>query len=131
MVKRTSPSVDGPSKRLPLSDVVQAGDLLFVSGIAAWDAAAGAPAVEGIEAQTKFVLERIKAILESKASSLDNVVKMTVYLTDRGDFQPMNRVYREYFPGRPPARATVGVVLMEPGLLVEIDAVALAGTAGA
>jgi len=117
----------GAFEHLPYSDVVRAGDLLFVSGVVAWDAATDAPVAGGIEAQTAAVMEKIKRILESVESSLDHVVKMTVYLTDRKDFPGMNNVYRTYFPGQPPARATIGATLMEPDLLVEIETVALAG----
>jgi 2-iminobutanoate/2-iminopropanoate deaminase len=116
----------GSFSDLPYSHVVRAGDLLFVSGTVAWDDAANAPVAGGIEAQTTVVLEKIKGMLESAGSSLDKVVKATVFLTERGDFPAMNRVYKTYFPEQPPARATVGVTLMQPGLLIEMEAIALA-----
>ena len=116
----------GSFEHLPYSHVVRAGNFLFVSGTVAWDDTANAPVAGGIEAQTTAILEKIKGMLESVGSSLDSVVKATVYLTDSRDFPGMNRVYKTYFPERPPARATVGVTLMAPGLLIEMEAIALA-----
>jgi 2-iminobutanoate/2-iminopropanoate deaminase len=120
----------GSFAHLPYSDVVEIDGLLFVSGVVAWQEEVRAPVEGGIEAQTGAVLDRLGRILESAGASLRDVVKTTVYLTSREDFAGMNRVYARYFQEDPPARATVGVTLMEPGLLVEIDAVARASTAG-
>ena len=77
--------------------------------------------------ETRRVLENLKAILAAGGSSLDRVVKATVFLRDMADFAEMNAVYKEYFPGVAPARSTVAVVGLPLGVSVEIDLVALVG----
>lgn len=102
-----------------LSGIIQYGDLLFISGIGAHDGG-------DIRAQTKRVMDDIRAALELAASSCDMMLKATVYLTDIRDYGGMNEVYREYFTGDPPARSCV-VVSCLPGRgdeLVEIDCIA-------
>lgn len=79
----------------------------------------------GVSAQTRQVMENIKAILEAAGSSLDQVVKTTVFLTDINDFAEMNAVYSSYFGDTPPARSTVQVAALPMGIAVEIEAVAL------
>lgn len=80
--------------------------------------------VEGVEAQTRQVLENIKAILEAAGTSMERVVKVNVYLADINDFAAMNAVYAEYFPSAPPARTTIQAAALPLGLLVEIEAIA-------
>ena len=110
---------------LPLSPVVKAGGFVFVSGYAAYrDRKTEAP-VEGIEAQTRETLEVIKDILEDVGSSLDKVVKVTVFLKNAQDFPKMNEVYRTFFPKDPPARSTLVTGLLFPELLVEIECMAI------
>ncbi len=79
----------------------------------------------GVAAQTQQVFANIKAILEAAGSSLDKVVKTTVFLTDIKDFAEMNAVYATYFTGEPPARSTVEVSNLPMGIAVEIETVAL------
>lgn len=79
----------------------------------------------GVEAQTRQVLENVKAILTAAGSGMDRVVKTTVFLQNMGDFATMNAIYAEYFPNDPPARSTVEVAKLPIGALVEIEAVAL------
>jgi len=81
---------------------------------------------EGIAAQTRQCLENIKALVEAAGSSMDRVLKCTVFLTNFDDFSKMNEVYGQYFQGAPPARAAVEVSRLARGALVEIEAVALA-----
>ena len=84
--------------------------------------------VEGdITAQTTRVLENLKAVLEASASSLDQVVKTTVYLTDIREFAEMNEVYGKYFAENPPARATVQAARLPRDAKVEIEAIAVSG----
>jgi 2-iminobutanoate/2-iminopropanoate deaminase len=78
-----------------------------------------------IEEQTVQVLENLKAIIEAAGSSMDKVLKCTVYIVDFNDFAVMNSIYSTYFPANPPARATVGISKLAKNALVEIDAVAL------
>jgi 2-iminobutanoate/2-iminopropanoate deaminase len=109
----------------PYSPGITAGNLVFVSGQAGRDPASGKIA-EDVEAQTEQTLKNIAAILEAAGSSLAHVIRCGVFLIDIGDFQKMNGVYGRMFGGHRPARTTVQVAaLPEPGLLVEIDAVAL------
>lgn len=77
----------------------------------------------GIKAQARRVFQNLDLIARAGGSSLEHALKITVFLTDiANDFQPMNEVFREFFPGDPPARSTVGVVaLARPGLLIEAE----------
>ena len=81
----------------------------------------------GIEAETRQVLTNIKNILEAAGSSMDLVIKTTVYLRDMQDFTVMNGVYATFFPTNPPARTTVQAAALPRGIAVEIDTVAIAG----
>jgi 2-iminobutanoate/2-iminopropanoate deaminase len=73
------------------------------------------------------VLDNLKAVLEAAGSSLDNIVKTTVFLQSMNDFAAMNTVYAEYFPSNPPARSTVEVAKLPRGALVEIETIAMVG----
>lgn len=114
-----------PSPVGPYSAGITAGNFVFVSGQAGRDPATGEIAKD-VEAQTEQTLKNIAAILEAAGSSLSQVIRCGVFLIDIGDFQKMNGVYARMFGGHRPARTTVqAAALPEPGLLVEIDAVAL------
>jgi len=115
-----------PSETTPLSRAVFYNGLWYVSGQVGVDPATGKVAEGDVAAQTAQTLENIKQILEEVGSSLDRVIKTTVFLTDVvKDFQTMNEVYRRYFPKDPPARSTIGVAaLARPELLVEIECIA-------
>ena len=89
--------------------------------------AIGAGAAGGVEQQTERVLENLKAVLEACGSSLDKVVKTTVFLRDMEDFPRMNEVYARYFPASAPARSTVQAARLPRDVNVEIDVIALAG----
>jgi 2-iminobutanoate/2-iminopropanoate deaminase len=108
----------------PYVQGVRAGHLLFVSGQIALDPATGALVPGGIEAQTQRVMENVAAILTAGGSGLDRVVKATVYLTDLGTFEAMNRIYASFFPGEKPARVCVEVSKLPRNSMVEIDAIA-------
>ena len=118
-------STDGAPQALgPYSQAVCAGDWVFCAGQVAIDPATG-QLIEGtVEAQTRQVLDNLKAVLVAAGSSLDRVVKTTVYLADLGDFGGMNETYGEYLGNSLPARATVEVAALPWGARVEIDAVA-------
>ena len=109
----------------PYSQAIKAGGLVFVSGQVALTPGAHDLVGEGIAEQTEQVFANLKTILEAAGSSLDRVVKTTVYLRNFDDFQGMNEVYRRYVGDVPPARATVEVSALPSGALVEIDAIAL------
>ncbi|MCS7286857.1 MAG: RidA family protein [Anaerolineae bacterium] len=108
----------------PYSQAVKAGNFLFVAGQIGINPATG-QLEEGVEAQTRQALLNLKAILEAAGASLDNVVRVGVFLQDLKDFQAMNAVYAEFFPQFPPARTTVQVAALPRGALVEIDAIAI------
>ncbi len=115
--------VFGDVTHIPLSPALRAGGLVFVSGQVPTDA--DGRIVTGIEDQTKLVLDKIRSLLEAAGSSMDKVVKTTVFLQDKADFGAMNDVYAEYF-GQPwPTRSTIECELMVD-IKVEIEAIALA-----
>ncbi len=109
----------------PYSQGIAAGDFIFCAGQAALDPAT-MKLVEGdIQAQTRRVLENLRAVLEAGGSDLDHVVKTIVFLTDMANFKAMNEVYATYFTGTPPARSTVGVKELPLGAIVEIELIAI------
>ncbi len=112
--------------RVPTSPVVKGNGFVFVSGMVPVNPENGEFLRDGdIEEQVRCCLESIKALLEGAGSSLDKVVKTTVFLSDMKHFATMNQVYAQYFPSGPPARTTVGVALVG-GFDVEIECTALA-----
>lgn len=108
----------------PYSQAVIAGDLIFTAGQLGIDPQTGKLA-EGIEAQTRQALTNLSAVLGAAESSLDRVVKATVFLAHMEDFPAMNTVYAEFFPLQPPARSTVEVAQLPREALVEIEVIAL------
>jgi 2-iminobutanoate/2-iminopropanoate deaminase len=108
----------------PYSQGIHIGDLIFVSGQIPIDPATGNMTEGDVGAQTVQVLRNVSGVLEAAGSSLDRVVKTTVYLADLSSFQEMNTAYAEYFGSHRPARATVEVGLPE-GIAIEIDAIAV------
>ena len=109
----------------PYVQGVQARGFLFTAGQIGLDPATGKLVGGGIEAETRRVLENLRAVTEAAGSSFTQVVKTTVYLTDLGHFQAMNQIYATYFAEHSPARSTVGVAQLPLGALVEIELVAL------
>ncbi len=108
----------------PYSQAVKVGQWLFVSGQIALDPATGDLIRGGIEEQTTRVFENIKTILEAAGYTLDDIVKVTVYLTDLSDFPKFNEVYSRYFKSNPPARTTVQVSALPRGAKIEVDVIA-------
>ena len=111
----------------PYSQAVAWQGLIFLSGQIPLDPATGQVIEGDIAAQTERVLENLKAVLEAAGSSLENVLKTTVYLKDVSEFPRMNEVYARYFPEAPPARATVEVARLPRDARVEIEAIAARG----
>ena len=107
---------------LPYSPVIVSGDLVYTAGQVALDAR-GAIVPGGVEEQTERVLDNVERCLAAAGCSLDDVVKVTAFLSDLDGFEGFNHVYARRFTRPYPARSTVGVRLA-PGLLVEIEAVA-------
>jgi 2-iminobutanoate/2-iminopropanoate deaminase len=110
----------------PYSQAIKANGFIFASGQIPLDPATMRIVEGGIEEQTGRVLDNLKAVLEAAGSSLDRVVKTTVYLADMGEFAAMNEIYARYFDATKPARATVQVARLPRDVKVEIDVVALA-----
>ena len=121
------PSADPALAALPFSEAVRAGDLLFVSG-----QIGNAPGTldlvpGGIEAESRQALENMRAILERHGSSLDRVVKCTVFLADMREWPAFNEVYRRFFARSLPARSALGASGLARGARVEIECVAAVG----
>jgi 2-iminobutanoate/2-iminopropanoate deaminase len=110
----------------PYSQAIVAGSLVFVSGQLPVDPATGTLLEGDIGAMTRQIFANLGAVLTASGSSLDRVVKVTVFLADMNDFQAMNAAYAEFFPAAPPARSTVQVARLPRDARVEIEAVALA-----
>ena len=108
----------------PYSTAVVAGNFCYVSGQAGIDPASNEPVGGGIENETRQTLDNMKAVLEAAGYTLDDVVKVNCYLRDHDNWDAMNSVYGTYFPANRPARATVEIGKMAPGLNIEIDCVA-------
>lgn len=110
---------------LPLTPAIATEQFVFVTGQVGSLPDGSYPA--DITEQTRVTLDKMAALLAAAGSSMDRVVKTTVFITDIGNFAAMNAVYASYFPHEPPARSTIGCKLVDAGALVEIEAVALRG----
>jgi 2-iminobutanoate/2-iminopropanoate deaminase len=119
-----------PPARVPLSQAIKAGDWVFASGQLGL-VAPGKLAEGGIAAETRQVCENLKAVLEAGGSSLERVVKVTIYMVDLGELAEMNRVFSEYFAHDPPARTTFECRALVGGARIEIEAIAMADQASA
>jgi 2-iminobutanoate/2-iminopropanoate deaminase len=120
-----SEEAPAPYQGAPYSQAIRAGDFVFVSGQLALRPGESELLAGGIAEQTEQVLANLRAILEAAGSSLDRLVKTTVFLQSLEDFAGMNEVYARHVGGSPPARSTVEVARLPSGALVEIEAVAL------
>jgi 2-iminobutanoate/2-iminopropanoate deaminase len=109
----------------PYSQAIRARGLVFISGQVAIDPATQQVIEGDVAAQTERVIKNILAILSSAESSLDQVVRTTVFLKNMNDFAAMNEVYGKFFNAAPPARSTVEVSRLPKDMLVEIDVIAL------
>src|SRR4249919_3451582 len=109
----------------PYEQAIKANGFIYTAGQIPIDPKTGNFVEGGITAQTRQVLENLKAVLEAGGSSLDRVVKATVFLKNMADFAAMNEVYAQYLGSAKPARSTVAVAELPRGALIEIDLVAL------
>jgi 2-iminobutanoate/2-iminopropanoate deaminase len=114
-----------PFQGAPYSQAVKAGGFVFVSGQLSLRPGDKELTGGDVAAQTEQVFANLRAILEEAGTSLDNLVKTTVFLQDLGDFAAMNEVYSKHVGDRPPARSTFEVAKLPSGALVEIEAIAL------
>src|SRR5919206_1206565 len=115
-----------PFQGAPYSQAIRAGDLVFVSGQLALRPGEKELVGGAIGEQTEQVFANLRAILEAAGSSLDRLVKTTVFLQSLDDFSGMNEVYKQHVGDQPPARSTVEVAQLPSGALVEVEAIALA-----
>lgn len=114
-----------PPARVPLSQAIKAGDWVFASGQLGNDPKTGALAQGGIRAETRQLCENLKAILEAAGSSLERVVKVTIYMKDIDELAEMNEIFSAYFPVDPPARTTFECARLIRDARVEIEAIAM------
>ena len=127
-MKREAVQTDKAPKAIgPYEQAIKVDGFVFTAGQIPLDPKSGNIVEGGIAAQTRQVLENLKGVLIASGSSLDRVVKATVFLKNMADFAAMNEVYAEYLGSAKPARSTVAVAELPRGALVEIDLVALAG----
>ncbi|MDP3184069.1 MAG: RidA family protein [Anaerolineales bacterium] len=123
--KKVITSEKAPRAIGPYSIAIQVENLVFTAGQIGLDPAKGELVPGGIQAETRQVLTNLKHVLEAAGTSLDGVIKTTVFLKDMADFAKMNAIYAEFFTQNPPARSTVAVAGLPIGACVEIEAVAL------
>jgi reactive intermediate/imine deaminase len=124
--KQVITRADAPAPNLPFSAGIKANGFIFTAGQVGTDPRTGALAGPEVASQTRQCIANIQAILEAGGSSLDRLVKTTVFLADLRLFEAMNAVYRELIPEPRPGRSTVEAKLARPEILVEIEAIALA-----
>ena len=110
----------------PYSQGIQAGNLFFLSGQIALDPKTGEMVAGDVRQQTQQVLENIKGLLESQGLDMRDVIKVTIFLKEMGNFNQVNDVYAAYFSSSPPARSTVEVARLPRNAEIEIEAIALA-----
>lgn len=116
---------NAPSAIGPYSQAVKTGNMVFVSGQIPIDPKTGEFVSNEVAEQTEQVLKNLSAVLEAAGSSLNNVVKTTVFLADMNDFATMNEIYAKYFNENKPARATVQAARLPKDARVEIECVAV------
>jgi 2-iminobutanoate/2-iminopropanoate deaminase len=125
MKKKVVSSDKAPKAIAPYSQGIEAGGFIFMSGQIPLDPTTGDMVRGGIEAETRRVLDNLKAVLQSQGLDMDAVVKTTIFLADMGDFAKVNEVYGSYFGEVPPARSTIQVGALPKNARIEIEAVAL------
>lgn len=124
MKKQAVQTTKAPGAIGPYSQAIRTGNLLFVSGQIPIDPATGELVRSGIADETKKVLENLRAILEAAGTSMNDVVKTTIFIKDMNQFGAINEVYGSFFAQPYPARATVEVSRLPKDVNVEIEAIA-------
>ena len=124
MSRETIETDNAPRAIGPYAQAIKCGGIVYTAGQIPIDPKTGNFVEGGIREQTRQVLENLKAILEAAGSSMNRVVKATVFLKNIGDFGAMNEVYAEFLGAAKPARSTVAVADLPRGALVEVDLVA-------
>ena len=124
-MKKTVLTENAPAPIGPYSQAVVANGMVYVSGQVAIDPTSGAVKTENLEEETHLVMNNLKAVLEAAGSSLDQVIKCSIFISDMGNFGRINEVYGSYFTGDFPARETVEVSCLPKNVNVEISCIAL------
>ncbi|EJP71178.1 MAG: putative endoribonuclease L-PSP [SAR86 cluster bacterium SAR86A] len=125
MTKEIISTKNAPQAIGPYSQAVKAGNLIFISGQVPLNPKTGDLVTESIEDQARQVLDNVKSICEAAGCSLDDIVKISIFLTDLSNFAVVNDMMKEYFSEPYPARATVEVSGLPLGVNVEIEAIVL------
>lgn len=125
MNKEIISTENAPAAVGPYSQAVRIGNLVYTAGQVALDGATGKLSGEDAAGQAEQALRNLKAVLEAAGSSLDNVVKTTVFLDNMDDYKAVNEIYGRFFTHNPPARSAVEVARLPLGALIEIEAVAV------
>ncbi len=123
--KKVVSTKDAPQAIGPYSQAIKAGGFVFTAGQIPIDPGTGKLVEGDIKAQTERVLKNLSAVLAAAGSSMDRIVKTTVFLKNMSDFPAMNEVYGQFFKNEPPSRSTVQVAALPKDALIEIDVVAL------
>lgn len=124
MIREAVATRAAPAAIGPYSQAIKGKDLVFASGQLGLNPATG-KLEEGVEAQTRQALANLAAVLEAAGTTLNDVVKTTIFLVDLGQFATVNAIYGAVFTDAPPARSTVQVAALPLGGLVEIEAIAV------
>ncbi len=125
MRKKVIQTEKAPKAIGPYSQAIRTDTMVYTAGQIGIDPASGELIAAGVEEQTRQALTNVRNVLEAAGSSMENVVKTTVFLKDMNDFSKMNAIYAEFFGENPPARSTIAVAGLPKGGLVEIETVAL------
>lgn len=108
----------------PYSPGVLAGGKLYVSGMLAIDSRGGIVGIGDVKAQTRHVLESVRAVVEAAGGTMDDIVHNAIFIKDLADYAAVNSIYAEFFPTNPPARYCIRADLVKPEFLVEVSTVA-------
>ncbi|KPJ82558.1 MAG: reactive intermediate/imine deaminase [Gammaproteobacteria bacterium SG8_30] len=127
MTRQIISSPDAPKAIGPYSQAVRAGDTVYCSGQIPLDPATGELVAGDFETQARRVFDNLQAVARAAGGSLDEAVRVTIYLTDLGKFPLANAVMAEYFSEPYPARVTIGVASLPKGAEVEVDCVLVTG----
>lgn len=123
MTRRVIHTSNAPAAIGPYSQAVAAGGAVYLSGQVGLDPASGQLVAGGLEAEARRVFDNLRAVAEAAGSSLASAVRITIYLTDLGQFAVANRIMQEYFNEPYPARVTIGVSALPRGAAIEVDCI--------
>lgn len=123
MARRAIQTPKAPAAIGPYSQAIAAGGLVFLSGQVALDPATSELVKGGLEAEARRAFENLRAVADAAGPGLDGAVRVTIYLTDLGQFAAVNRIMQEYFREPYPARVTIGVASLPRGAAIEVDCI--------